>query len=112
MVVESKFVTFSCDAPECGKAITFAATPEDHKVAVVENPWLTSMRYIKTASGKDLSYCSDECEIKAVATGAHNPVEPKRIIDTANQAQINLAAEAAKRAANATAALKTGAPVS
>jgi len=110
MVVESKFLTFSCDAPECGKAITFAATQEDHKAALASNPWLTTMRFIK-AAGKEVSYCSDECEIRAVATGAHNPVEPKLIVDTANQAQINLAAEAAKRAANATAALKAGAGV-
>lgn len=111
MVVESKFVTFSCDAPECGKAATFAATKEDKQVAVLNNPWLNSMRFITTSSGLQVSYCSDECEIKAVSSGAHNPQEPKRIVDATNQAQINLAAEAAKRAASATAALKSGAGV-
>ena len=110
-VVQSQFVTFSCDGPECGKATTFAATQEDQKVAVISNPWLNGMRFIKTADGREVAYCSDECEVKAVATGAHNKLEPKRIVDATGQAQVNLAAEAAKRAANATAALKAGAGV-
>jgi len=110
-VVQSAFVTFSCDGPECGKTATFAATQEDRQLAVTNNPWLNAMRFVKTGDGREVSYCSDECEINAVSAGAHNRLEPKRIVDAAGQAQVNLAAEAAKRAAQATAALKAGAGV-
>jgi len=110
-VIQSSFITFSCDAFECGNTVTFAATKEDRDAAAISSPWINAMRFVKTADGREVSYCSDECEIKAIATGAHNRIEPKRIVDAAGQAQINLAAEAAKRAANATAALKAGAGV-
>jgi hypothetical protein len=108
MVVESTFVTISCDGAGCGKSVTFARTKEDQQQAQKDSPWMVHTRHVRTPDGREISYCSDECEIKAAGTGIHNIPEQKRIVPDANQAQVNLAAEAAKRAAQATAALKAG----
>jgi hypothetical protein len=61
-----------------------------------------------TNQQRKLVYCSDECEAKGIATGAHNKLEPKKIIHTGNQAQVDMAAKAAQQAAEATAKLKQG----
>jgi hypothetical protein len=110
--VQSSFVTLSCDGPKCNKTVTFPATPEGQKDALEDNPWLATLRGVGTSDGRQLSYCSDECEAEGLATGSHNKPERKRIItSTANQAEVSLAAQAAKQAAEATEALRRGTPV-
>ncbi len=105
--VQSSFVTISCDGPECDKTATFAANDEANQQAQRDNPWLLSHRAVQTPDRRNLSYCSDECEAKAVATGAHNKLE-KRIIPGANAQSVDLAAQAAEHARKATEALKQG----
>lgn len=99
------FITISCDAPGCEKTATFAATDQDVRQAEVDHPWLTSIRNIGTVDKRQFTYCSDECEIKSVAAGAHNK---QTIVSATNQAQVDLAARAAAQARQATDALKTG----
>ena len=105
------FITVSCDAPDCGKTATFPATEQGQADAFQDHPWLNSLRGVGTPDKRQLSYCSDECEAKGVALGAHNKLERKRIITSGNQAEVNLAAQAARQAAEATAALRSGGPV-
>lgn len=106
--VISSFATVSCDG-ECGKTVTFAQTQEGEKEAFDSNAWLNGMRMVQTIDKRQFSYCSDECEIKAVSSGAHNKVEKKII--TGNQSQVDLAAKAAHAAAQATQAMKSGAGI-
>lgn len=110
-VVNSTFVTISCDAVNCGKTVTFAQTQADEAAAIEANPWLSTVRFIQTLDKRALSYCSDQCEVLATGQGLHNKLEPKKIVTVGNQAQVDLAAQAATRAAQATAALKQGSGV-
>lgn len=107
--VQSVFITVSCDGKGCDKSVTFAANPQGEKEAQDANPWLLTHRAIQTADKRVLTYCGDECEIKAAGDGAHNKLEQKHIITDANNSQVNLAAQAAKLAAEATAKMKEGA---
>lgn len=107
-VVNSVFVTIGCDALGCTRSATWAQTKEDEEAAFQLNPWLNTVRFISTLDKRNLSYCSDECEIKGSGTGVHNKLEPKKIVPGVNQAQVDLAARAAQQAATATAALKQG----
>lgn len=109
--LQSTFITVSCDGPECDKSVTFPATEQGNADAFQDNPWLATLRGVGTPDKRQLSYCSDECEAKGLATGTHNKLERKRIITTGNQAEVNLAAQAARQAAEATAAMRTGQPV-
>lgn len=68
------------------------------------------MRFVQTLDNRKLSYCSDQCEVLATGQGNHNKLEPKKVI-SGNQAQVDLAAQAAQRAAQATQALKQGSGV-
>ena len=108
MQIESHFLTVSCDGPNCSKSVTFAATNEGSKEAIQDNPWLMSYRNVGTQDKRTLGYCSDACEVEATATGVHNILEPKKIVAPGGQQGIDLAAKAAKQAADATAALKAG----
>jgi hypothetical protein len=103
--VITSFVTMACDGPECPNTATFPQTEEGEKQAFKDNIWLNSIRFIQTVDQRKLTYCSDECEIKATGQGVHN----KKVIEAPvgpNAAQ--LAAEAAMRAQKATEALKSG----
>lgn len=104
----TSFVTMSCDNPECGKTVTFPQTQEGEQQAFQDNVWLNSLRFVQTVDQRKLTYCSDECEAKGIANGVHN----KKVI-VAPQAPnaVQLAAEAAARAQQATQALKQGGPV-
>lgn len=109
------YVTISCDAPECSKTVTFMATPEGQVEAIKNNPWLNSLRTVVmpdvvpgTNEQRKLGYCSDECETKGILTGTHNKLEPKVIVPPGGQAGVDLAAQAAARAAAATQHLKQG----
>lgn len=109
--VQSVFYTISCDSPKCTKSVTFSATEEGSRDAVKDNPWMRSFRNVSTQDKRGLGYCSDECEAEGLKTGAHNILEPKKIVEPGGAAGVNLAAKAAEQAAAATAALKTGAGI-
>jgi len=109
--VQTQFITVNCDNPECGKIATFAATEQGQVEAREDHPWLTTLRGVGTSDGRQLSYCSDECEAKGIGLGAHNKAQRKRIITEANQAHINQAAQAAQQSREATKALREGTPV-
>ncbi|VVB52896.1 Uncharacterised protein [uncultured archaeon] len=109
-VVQSTFVTVSCDGPDCQKTITFEATEKGNAEAIRDNAWLTTHRAIQTSDRRNLGYCSDECEAKGLATGAHNKLE-QRIITGASSQSVDLAVRAAAQAKAATDAIKHGAPV-
>jgi hypothetical protein len=109
--IQTTFVTINCDSPGCGKTVTFPATEQGQAEALQETAWLHALRSIILPDGRKPSYCSDECEIKAVATGVHNKLEPKKIISAGGDAGVGLAAKAAAQAAATTQALKQGSGV-
>lgn len=106
--VISSFVTLSCDNPECNKTATFPQTPEGEQEAFQSNTWMNSLRFIQTADQRKLTYCSDECEAKAVGLGLHNK---KVIVQPTAPNSVDLAAQATARAAQVTQQLKAGGPV-
>jgi hypothetical protein len=108
----SSFVTISCDAPGCEKNATFPQTQQGEQEAIAVNPWIGTVRFVvvpgpTAESQRNLTYCSDECEVLGTSGGSHNQ-GPTRVQLAANQAQIELAAKAAQLHKQNTAALKTG----
>lgn len=111
-LIDSAVRTITCNGPECPRTITFDRRQEKQTFEAPGNEWLKSVRIIQTVDARNLVYCSDTCEVKGVATGSHNLPEPKKIIEApASSAAIEAAAAAARQAEQATAALKSGAPV-
>lgn len=102
------FVTVSCDGPGCDKTATFPNTEQDGKEAFQNNPWMHSIRTVQTVDGRKFVYCSDECIAKAVGTGILNK---QTIVKPQAPNAVQLAAQAAARAQQATQALKSGGPV-
>ena len=90
--------TIKCDEENCKHEILFDRKEEQQVFQKPENAWLKAVRLIQTADGRNIAYCSDECEVKGAATGKHNLPEPKRIIETGNAAAVNAAAQAATNA--------------
>lgn len=86
--------TIKCDAEGCPNEILFDRKEEQQTFQKPENAWLKSVRLIQTADGRNIAYCSDECEVKGTASGKHNLPEPKRIIETGNAAAVAAAANA------------------
>lgn len=111
-IVDNSYRTVTCNG--CDKTVTF---PTQNEAAVKEvldaNPWMKTLRVVQQiAGGRNFAYCSDACELAGVASGAHNPEEPKKIIGTpAGAGQIAAAAAAAREAEKATKAMKEGSPV-
>jgi hypothetical protein len=105
--VISSFVTITCDN-QCGKTITFPQTEEAEKEAFHANPWMNALRFITTADQRKYIYCSDECEAKQLGTGIHNK---KLLIAPTGPNSVDLAAQAAARARQATEQIKAGNPV-
>jgi hypothetical protein len=105
-----QYQTVTCDS--CLKTVTFEQT-EDNRGAVEareQHPWLKTLRVVQ-ASGRVFSYCGDECELKAISDGTHNPVaKSSLVLPTGANAQQVAAAEA-QRAEQATKALKAGAGI-
>lgn len=107
----SQFVTISCDGLDCPNTSTFAQTQEGEAAAIQANPWLTNVRFVQAPpsrpqqEGSRFVYCSDECEIKATAAGKHNKAQ---IIVPTGPNTVELEAQAAARARQATQALKSG----
>jgi hypothetical protein len=108
-IVQTTFITITCDAPGCGKTATFEASETGDKAARVENPWLATHRAVATPDRRNLGYCSDECEAKGIASGLHNKLE-QRIIADVNPSAVNMAARAAEAARKSTEAIKAGQP--
>lgn len=111
-ILDVQIRTIACNGPNCDKTITFDQA--QYKETVNATPWLQTMRVIQTSTGAVFAYCSDTCEMENTATGVHNPPETKKIVDISTAGGNNaiaLAAEAAKRAIEATKSLKAGAPV-
>lgn len=106
--VISSFVTINCDGLGCDKTVTFPQTEEGEKEAVQSSPWMNSLRFVQTPDSRKFTYCSDECEAKAAGAGVHNK---KVLIAPQGPNTVDLAAQAAARAAQATQALKSGGPV-
>jgi hypothetical protein len=110
--LQQVFVTISCDNTECDKSVTFQANEQGQAEAFEDNPWLNTHRVVGTADKRQLTYCSDECEAKGIATGTHNKLTRKRIIaPTSSKAEVDLAARAAAQAREADKALREGSPV-
>ena len=114
------YATVSCEGPECKKTVTYLTSEEQQVLSLPDNTWVLKTARVVTnlmpAPGQQKPmphlYCSDECEIKATATGVHNVPEPKRIVTEPASAQaVAAAAAAAQRAEQATAALRAGGPV-
>jgi hypothetical protein len=109
-IFAASYQTITCDS--CSKSVTFENT-EDHRgiaEAREQHPWLKTIRVIQ-ASGRSFVYCGDECELKAISDGTHNPVaKSSLVLPTGANAQQVAAAEA-QRAEQATKALKAGAGV-
>jgi len=111
-LIDSAVRTITCNGPECPHTVTFDRRLEKQTFDAPGNEWMKAIRIVQTVDGRNLVYCSDPCEVKGVATGTHNLPEPKRLVEgTANAAAIEAAAAAAKQAEAATAALKSGQPV-
>lgn len=100
--------TVTCDGPTCDKSVTFIQTQEGVAAAFQDNPWMNSIRSIQAVDQRKFVYCSDECEIKGTATGAHNK---KVIVTPTGPNDTALAAQAAERARQATEAIKAGGKV-
>jgi hypothetical protein len=109
-ILDLTFRTISCNI--CDKTITYDRNDEKKVFDNPENVWLKSVRQVTTLDQRVLAFCSDVCEVKSVGTGSHNLPEPKKIIsEPASAHQIQAAANAAKQAEAATAAMKSGQPV-
>jgi hypothetical protein len=82
---------------------------KDAESTFKDNPWLKGIRFVGTNQNRSFCYCSDECELNNIATGAHNPVEPKRIIPVPGSGSlVEQAAAQAGAQETATKALKEG----
>lgn len=102
------FVTVTCDNPMCDKTVTFPQTQEGEQEVLQSHPWMNSLRFVQLPDNRKFTYCSDECEAKGVASGTHNK---QLIVRPQGPNSAELAAQAALRAQQATAALKSGGPV-
>ena len=69
--------TISCDAPECGKTVSFNPQVPDEVIALPD--WIRTTRTVQLGNRASFTYCSDVCEVKGVTTGNHNVPEPKQI---------------------------------
>jgi hypothetical protein len=78
-IINNATRTVGCDAEGCDKQVSF--TQATMQEAFAQNPWLaTQARIIKTNDERTLVYCSDECTIKAAATGVMN-VPTKKVVE-------------------------------
>jgi len=108
-LIDSAVRTITCNGPECPKTVTFDRRREKETFEFPGNEWMKTIRIVQTVDARNLVYCSDTCETKGIATGEHNLPEPKRLVEgVANAAAIQAAADAAKMAEQATAAIKAG----
>jgi len=111
------YETITCNGPECPRTVTYETSQAQEVFAAPDNAWVKSSRLVQPLLQNPQNpnklvflYCSDACEVKGTALGVHNLPEPKRILQgpAVNAEQVAAAAAAAKRAEEATAALKSG----
>lgn len=116
-LINTVYSTISCEGPDCVKTVTFLASDERTELSKPENAWIIKtariVQNLTPAPGQEKPqarlYCSDECEVRATATGVHNVPEPRRIIGTpASAAQVAQAAAAAYQAQQVAADIKAG----
>jgi hypothetical protein len=98
--------TISCDRPGCGNTVTFDTRLG--KEAVAANPWLNTIRIVRTPDKREYLLCSDVCEIENIKSGAHNKQEPKQIITDGSAQAVAAAAQAAEAAKASDANLRSG----
>jgi hypothetical protein len=106
-IVDTVVRTISCDAPECTRLVMFDRKDEKATFENPENVWLRSTRVVQSADGRNLVYCSDECEVKGTATGTHNILEAPKIVP-GNAAAVALAAQAAAQTQEADKTIRDG----
>ena len=111
------YETIACNGPECPRSVTYDTRQAQEILTAPENAWTKTARLVQPLLQNPQNpnklvflYCSDACEVKGAGLGVHNLPEPKRIIQgpAVNAEQVAAAAAAAKRAEEATAALKSG----
>jgi hypothetical protein len=111
------YETITCNGPDCKNTVTYETGRARETLTLPENAWTKTARLVQPLLQDPQNpnklvflYCSDACEVKGTALGVHNLPEPKRVISGpgVNAEQVAAAAAAAKRAEEATAALKTG----
>jgi hypothetical protein len=115
-IVDNQYRTLSCE--RCDKTVTFNIaefqTPAGQKAVLEESPWIRTYRIANVImDGRVFGYCSDECEIKGIESGIHNPIE-KKVIEMptgGNLEAIKKAAQLAAAQAEGTRRLKEGQPV-
>ena len=108
-IVQQVFKTITCNGPECKNTVTYDANQQGAEQQMAQDtPWLKTLRLVQNAQGRNFAYCSDECEIANVATGAHNPETRKTIILPTGANAAEVAAAQAHQAEEATRALKAG----
>ena len=86
--------TFTCDEPSCGKKSVLTFVDQVLK----EEPSGDNFKHyrtVRTNNGKELGYCSAACEAKAATSGAHEFVEPPKLV-VANEAEALAATKAAE----------------
>jgi hypothetical protein len=108
-ITDTQIRAISCDGPGCAKQIIYDRKTEKETFELAENVWLRATRVTQTADGRNLVYCSDVCEVKAIGTGVHNILEQPKIA-VGNPAAIAAAAQAAANARQTNEAIKTGQP--
>jgi len=106
-VIDVALRTITCNT--CGKTVTF--DPQNAKTLLEDNPWVKTVRIIQTLQGRNFAYDSDECELKAIEEGHHNPEEAKKVIAMPGAGAIAVAAAAAEAQERANKALKEGSGV-
>ncbi len=106
-IIDTAIRSISCDAPECNKAVLYDRKDEKATFENPENVWLRGSRVVQSADGRNLTYCSDICEIEGVKTGKHNIQEPPKVVQ-GNAAAIAAAAQAAANAKSVDKAIRDG----
>lgn len=108
-IIDTQVRTIACDAFGCTKTITYPMSEHKQTFEDPANAWLKTSRVVQSADGRNHTYCSDECEVKGVATGKHNIPEPKKLVE-GNAAAIAMAAQTAAAAKAAEQAIREGKP--
>jgi hypothetical protein len=110
-IVPVAYKTIQCDGPDCKNSVIFLEEQNAMQKLANDLPWFKTLRMVQNSSGRNFVYCSDECEILNVGSGAHNPEERKQIVLPTGANSQQLAAAEAQRQIEINKTLKTGGPV-
>src|ERR1700677_2430481 len=112
-IVTTSYKTITCNGPRCTNTITFEDSQGAAQKVAAEVPWFKTLRVVQVVvTGRNLTLCSDQCELDSVASGAHNPEERTNIILPHGANSQEIAAAQAKQAEEATKAMKKGSGLS